>query len=354
MDFTFSADQRELYNALCRFFMTEATPELTRELWDSKTGRSPATWRAMAEHGLTGLSVPEELGGMGLGDLEWGLLAHSIGYYGVADPITDTAFIAVALLDALGPDSEVRSTWLPRVAAGEARVAIGHPQNPLVADAHVAALLLICTGDEVHAVDPAAVSLAPHASLDPSRRLFEVKWTPTPRTLIASGKLAQSMCADVLNRGALAGAGQLLGVTARMLDLAVDYAAERKQFGKPIGSFQAVKHLVANVSVKYKFARPVLFRAAYAMAQRDPRRSVYVSHAKLAAGEAARLAARNCIQVHGAMGYTWDVDLQIFAKRGWAIESVWGDVAFHKMRIAEFVLREDAPLGPGHTFTTTL
>lgn len=352
MDFTFSPEQRELYVSLCRFFMTEASPESLRELWESSTGRSPAMWRAMAEQGLTAVSVPENLGGMGLGDLEWGLLSHSIGYYGVPDPITDTAFIATALLDALGPDSPLRDTWLPRVATGEARIAIGHPQNPLVPDAHVASLLLLCIDNEIHAVAPEAVELTPHASLDPSRRLFHVHWERTPRTLIASGALAQSLCADMLDRGALASAGQMLGLTARMLDLSVDYAAARKQFGKPIGSFQAVKHLIADVTVKYKFARPVLFRAAYAMARRDPRRSVCVSHAKLAAGAAARLAARNCIQLHGAMGYTWDLDLQIFAKRGWVLDGVWGDVAFHKMRVADFVLREDAPLGPGQTFTT--
>jgi alkylation response protein AidB-like acyl-CoA dehydrogenase len=351
MDFTFSQEQRELYEALCRFFMTEATPELARELWDSETGRSPGIWQAMAEHGLTAVSVPEQLGGMGLGDLEWGLLSHSVGYYGVPDPITDTAFLAVGLLNALGSDSAISETWLPRVAKGSARVAVGHPENPLVADAHVAALLLLCANDEIHAVAPDDVKLTANPSLDPSRRLFHVDWHPTPMTLLASGSRAQALCADLLDRGALACAGQQLGLAARILDLSVDYAAERKQFGKPIGSFQAVKHLIADVSVKYKFARPTLFRAAYAMARRDPQRSVYVSQAKLAAGEAARLAARNGIQVHGAMGYTWEVDLQMFAKRAWSLDGVWGDGGFHKSRVAEFVLREGAPIGPGYTFT---
>src|SRR3546814_2353576 len=116
----------------------------------------------------------------------------------------------------------------------------------------------------------------------------------------------RGLWSELLDRAALAASEQLLGLAQRMLDLGVDHAAQRKQFGKPVGSFQAVKHHFADVAVKVEFAEPVIHRAAYAVAEDDPRQALYVSHAKLAAGEAARLAARKSIQAHGDMGYTWE------------------------------------------------
>ena len=134
-----------------------------------------------------------------------------------------------------------------------------------------------------------------------------------------------------------------------MLDLSVDYVAQRKQFGRPIGSFQAVKHHLADVLTKIEFAKPVLYRAADRLRRGHPDRAAHISHARLAAGEAAWLAARHGIQVHGAMGYTWEVDLQMFMKRAWALDAAWGDRGFHKTRVADFVLAEGAPLGPGRS-----
>lgn len=350
MDFTFSADQKELHDALGRFLMTEVPPELLRELAESRTGRTPALGRALASQGLNGLSVPQACGGLGLGDLEWGLLSHAIGYYAVPDPIADTALIAAGMLAALAPDCALRRNWLPRIAAGEARIAIGHPVNPLVADAHVADLLLLEHEGELHALSLSDATLVAVPSVDGTRRLFEVEWQPSPRSLVIGGHEAAALWADAVDRGALSAAGQLLGLSARMLDLSIDHAAARRQFGKPIGTFQAVKHLIADVTVCHKFARPVVFRAAHSMALADAHRSVHVSHAKLAAGRSARLAAKNAIQVHGAMGYTWEADLQVYMKRAWALDGVWGDVAFHKQRVGAFVLDDDALLGPGHTF----
>jgi alkylation response protein AidB-like acyl-CoA dehydrogenase len=117
-----------------------------------------------------------------------------------------------------------------------------------------------------------------------------------------------------------------------------------------VGAFQAVKHHLADVAVKAEFAEPVIHRAAYAVAQEQPQRAAFVSQAKLAAGTAARLAARRSLQVHGAMGYTWEADLQMFMKRAWALDSAYGDTIFHKQRVARLVLGPDAALGPGETF----
>jgi alkylation response protein AidB-like acyl-CoA dehydrogenase len=195
-----------------------------------------------------------------------------------------------------------------------------------------------------------AVKVEANASIDLSRRLGKVSWTPSAATLLAEGEAGRVLWAQTLNRGALSVAGQLLGLAQRMLDLSVDYVAQRKQFGKPIGSFQAVKHHLADVATQIEFAKPVLYRAAYALAHQEAGVDARVSHAKLACGEAAWVAARKGIQVHGAMGYTWEVDLQMFMKRAWALDASWGDRGLHKSRIADAMLADGAALGPGHTF----
>ena len=351
MNFHFTAEQREFGDAMSSFYMKEVTPELTRELWDTPTGRSQTMWTSVTEQGLLGMSVPEEFGGLGFDDNVWALMTQVIGYYGGSDSLFETAWLAASLLDGLGEGSSVRAEWLPRIAAGEARISIGHPINPLVSDAHVADLLLLAHGQEVHAVRREDVQMTALKSVDLSRRLFKIDWTPSRKTCIADAALGQRLWADTLNRGALAVAGQMNGLAQRIIDLSVDYTAQRKQFGKPLGSFQAVKHLIANVAVELEFAKPVAYRACYALAERDTLRDLHISHAKLVATDAARLACRNGIQVHGAMGYTWEMDLKIFAKRIWALDATWGDEAFHKARVAQFVFDSAAQLGPGNTFT---
>lgn len=354
MDFTFDQQQLDFRDAIRRFLMVEAAPELLREIWETETGRSAELRAKFADQGLTALSVPEEFGGIGLGDLDWVLIHQELGYYAIPDSLSDTAYLAVHLLKYL-PDAKLRKEWLPRIATGKARIAIGHPVNPFVADAQNADLLLLWHQDEIHAVKPVQMRLSFNPSIDMSRRLFRVDWTASEASRVCPAAAGKGIWEGLLNRAAVAAAAQLLGLAQRMLDLAIDYSAQRKQFGKPVGSFQAVKHHLADVAVRIEFAKPVVARAAYALSQsngrQDPRGTVQVSHAKLAAGEAATLAARKSLQVHGAMGYTWEADLQMFMKRAWALDAAWGDRAFHKTRVASHIFAPGAVLGPGETFS---
>ena len=350
MDFTFTDDQLTFREAVSRFLMVEAAPEMLREIWETDSGRSPDLRKNIAEQGLTALSVPEDCGGLGMDDVAWALMTQELGYYAIPDSLADAAYVATGLLNALPAGTAEREAWLGRIAEGSIRIAVDHPVNPLVADANPADLLLLANGDEVHAVARSAVKVESNASIDLSRRLGSVSWTPSAATLLAEGEAGRALWAQTLNRGAVSVAGQLLGLAQRMLDLSVDYVAQRKQFGKPIGSFQAVKHHLADVATQIEFAKPVLYRAAYALALQEAGVDARVSHAKLACGEAAWLAARKGIQVHGAMGYTWEVDLQMFMKRAWALDASWGDRGLHKSRIADAMLADGAALGPGHTF----
>jgi alkylation response protein AidB-like acyl-CoA dehydrogenase len=347
MDFTFTEDQLLFQSSVRDFLTAEVTPERIRTSWASATGRDPALWQQLVELGLVGLTVPAEHGGLGMSELDFVLLAQECGYVALPEPLVHTALVAAPLLRDIG--GQLASDWLPRIAAGEARVAVGLEQNLLVEDAHVADLLLLQRGDAWYALDPGQVGLRHNESVDPSRRLYAVEMASGAEPLVRGEEAAQLTAAS-LDRGALGCAAQALGLAQRMVDMAVSYSADRQQFGKPIGSFQAVKHLMANVAVRLEYARAPVHRAAYSVAHREPRAATAVSHAKLVACEAANLAAKNCIQVHGAMGYTWEVDLHIFMKKAWALANTWGDSAFHKARVADTIFAGGAALGAGATF----
>ncbi|MBK8676490.1 MAG: acyl-CoA/acyl-ACP dehydrogenase [Cellvibrionales bacterium] len=349
MDFTFSEDQLLFQEEVKKFLVNEVTPEHIRARWETESGRNEEVWQAMAGMGLTGLTVPEEFGGMGMNAVDFVLLAEACGFVALPESLVDTVLVAVPMINAL-PDDAVKFAWLPRIASGEAKVAVGLAQNLLVADAHIADLLLLQHGDEIHAVTKSMVQLTHNESIDPSRKLFSVQWEPSTATCVARGDEAKKLIADAVNAGALGAAAQALGLTQRMIEISVKYTTDRTQFGKAIGSFQAVKHRLANVAVPLEYAKAVVHRAAYSIANNHPDAALHVSHAKLAASEASLLGAKNGIQVHGAMGYTWEVDMHIFMKKAWALNNTWGDVAFHKNRVADFVLVDGAKIGAGNTF----
>ncbi|GAB3629303.1 acyl-CoA dehydrogenase [Pandoraea terrae] len=363
MDFTFDAEQTRFIEAVRRVLMLEMTPELIRELWERDTGRSDTLWRLFAAQGLCGVQVPTAQGGLGFDETTWAPLAEACGYFAVPEPLFDTALVAAGLLRDLceGGDVTVQAerdrclTLLDRIAAGRARVAVMHPSQPFVSDAHVADALICHHEGALHLVTKHNMRLVPQTSVDPSRRLFILDGAPAAESRLLTADASAAHWDRAFDRAALAVAAQLLGLAQHMLDLAIDHAVQRKQFGKPVGANQAVKHALADVAIQLDFARPVLYRAAYALANRHALAPTHVSHAKLAAMRVARLAARHAMQAHGAIGYTWELDLQMFAKRAWALAGTWGDSAFHKRRVAMHVLGRTAlgtltPIGPGSTF----
>ncbi len=362
MRFGFSDEQQLLQSTVRDFLRKECPPETVRRLWASESGHDPALWAQLAELGVLGALVPETHGGLGFDERDLVLLLEETGRAALPLPVVSTAAVAVPLLRELGETgaagAALAERWLPRIAAGEAIVAVGHPENAFVADATLADLLLLPDGDALHAFERAPganiglsdVRCVRQSVNDPGRRIYSVECRTSSETCVATGAAAQRLLDAAFERGALACAAQLLGATEQMLELAASYACQREQFGRPIGSFQAVQHQLADVKVHLEYARPVVYKAAWSVACRATSRGVDVSHAKLAAGTAGDLAARRSLQAHGAIGYTWEQDLHLWMRRAWSLALDWGAAPLHLARVSAFVLADGAPIGPGHTF----
>ena len=347
MDFRFTEEQQMMADTVRELLADLCQPADLRRLMQAGAARDEKRWAAIVELGLQGALVPEDSGGLGLKAADFVQIAEACGHAGLPEPLVENAGVALPLLAELARDRRAAAV-LERALAGEITVAVAHPANPFIADADTAGALIAARGPEVHLCDTADVALVQQASVDPFRRLFTTADRACVSTAIASAEEAAPALAAALDRGALFAAAQLLGIAQRVVDLAVAYAKERSQFGKPIGSYQAVKHLLATAQVKIEFARPVVHAAAAELENADAFSRARISHAKLAATEAADLACRTAVQVHGAMGYSWEVDVHFFLKRTLALSSWWGDRKFHMDRVAHraFAL----PLGAATTF----
>ncbi len=350
MDFRFTDEQtmtadvvRDLVADLCQ-------PADLRRLMASGEPFDQNRWAKIQELGLQSALVAEEKGGLGLQPVDFVQVAEACGYACLPEPLVEAYGVAIPLLAETGSDAAAKV--VEAALEGSALIAFGHPANPFVERADTADWLLIAKSGGLDLVKTSDAMCTLQPSIDPFRRLFSVQYDEAAALRIGAQSGIEGPIASAFDRGALFAAAQMLGIAQRCVDLAVDYAKERQQFGKPIGSYQALKHQLATVQVKIEFARPVLHAAAAMLPQANALSRARVSHAKLAACEAADLAARNAIQVHGAMGYSWEVDVHFFLKRAIALSEWWGGPAFHRRRVAERIF--NGPLGPEHTFAKEL
>jgi alkylation response protein AidB-like acyl-CoA dehydrogenase len=327
MDPRLTEDQVALAENVRDYLAGVHSPETLRRL-DASGGRDEQIWRGLVEMGLPGLCAPEAAGGLGLGLVEAALVAMECGRACLAEPLVDTALVATPWLVRRGRPAE-----LAGIAAGRLKAALAHPVNPWIADLDQADLVI--AGDEILPADD--LLRGPLPSVDPLRRLFRAPEELTPDPYL-------------LDLAALMSAAQLAGLAEAMLGQATEYAKVRQQFGQPIGAFQAIKHHLASALTAIEFVRPLLWRAAAALEAGSAHASAAISHAKLAAGAAAIATAETAIQTHGAMGYTYEVDLHFWMKRSWALAGAWGDRAFHLARLDAAVIGRGMPIGPEHTF----
>jgi alkylation response protein AidB-like acyl-CoA dehydrogenase len=344
MDFSLSDETLMLAETVERMLAETCTPAALRRLATSGEALDRARWSQIVTMGLPGVAASAEAGGSGLDETAAVLVAEACGRVALPEPLLEHAGVALPMLEAAGAAPEL----LAAAAAGDRLLAIGHPANPFVAHADLAEALILEHQGEVHLVPTAEVDLQRRQSVDEFRRLFEVSWRPAAATRIAEAEVGRGLWARALDRGALLVAGECLGLAKGAIDLAVEYAKVREQFGKPIGTNQAVKHILADQQVKLSFARPVVLAAAADFAAGDVISTARVSHAKLAAADAAESAGRAAVQVFGALGMTFEAGVHFYVKRALALGAAWGTRPFHADRVARRVF--EAPIGPEHTF----
>ena len=286
---------------------------------DAEPGRR--VWNQLTELGVTALAVPEEFDGIDAHPVDLVVAIEALGRWCVPGPVVESIAVAPTLL-AGSPDAAER---LAGLAAGEliASVALP-PHTPRAVDAQAADLVLLAQNGTA----AVAQTGTRHASVDPSRGVFDVT---------ATGSTWEADTARAYELGALATAAQLIGAGQAMLDTAVDYAKQRTQFGRVIGGYQAIKHKLADVHIALELARPLVYGAALSLAEGSADTARDVSAAKVAASDAALLAAHSALQTHGAIGFTSECDLSLWLLRVQALRPAWGDPTAHRRRVLEAI-----------------
>jgi alkylation response protein AidB-like acyl-CoA dehydrogenase len=321
MQFSFTADQRLFAESLRELLTRECPPSLVRSIWEEGTGHSPDLWSKLADMGVLSLLVPEAHGGMSGTFVDAILLFQELGRAAVPGPILEHMVIAAPSL--------ANTKWGPSLLDGSTVATAWVDDSPYVAHAGVAELIVRrdhvlanATVEEIHSVDG-------------GRRLAVVSGGDRTDHDLNSFMPLNIEPVDLL---ALAAAAYLIGLAERMIEMAAEYARQREQFGKPIGSFQAVKHLMSDALLKVEFAKAPTYRAAWSTSVGAITATRDISMAKALASEAAYRASRSSMQVFGGIGYTWEADLQLWMKKSWALMRAFGDATSHRRRVAASVL----------------
>ena len=328
MDFDFNDEQREIKRIARDFVAARFKPEKVRELAESDSPYDDALWKEMCELGWPGIAIAEEHGGQGLGVVELVILQEELGYGLAPSPLISNA-AAGALIEHAGSD-EQRSRWLPGIASGEERgaAAFTADDDPVVgAAAGASVLVLSAPPDGARIVEPEDVTLEPLDLIDTTRAYFR-----------ASADGGEPLPGDVgaaYDIPVVALTAELVGHAQRALDMAVEYAKEREQFGRPIGAYQAVSHRLANMLWDVEEARSLLYYAAWCADAQPESLPLAASMAKARASDAATSVTHEAIQTLGGIGFTWEHDIHFFLKRARVSAQLLGTPGMHRERVAE-------------------
>ena len=305
-------EDREALRSTARDLLAElCPPAAVRAAWTQQP--DPAAWNALADAGALAVLVPESEGGLGLDETYLVGVVEEAGRAALPHPLTATALVAAPL----------------GVTGTTVTTDLGAPGAVIPAATYAQAFLLR-SDDGLRLYEADEVEIEPVETVDASRHCARVH--PHEAGRLVTGDAAAAEAA--FERGVLGTAAELLGLSHKMLELTVDYAAQRHQFGKPIGSFQAVKHHLANARIQIEFAGPAVLYAAYGLAHGHPDATCSVSQAKWLAINAATVTGRAALQCHGAIGYTTEHDLHLYLKRSWALARTWGGADYHADRVA--------------------
>jgi alkylation response protein AidB-like acyl-CoA dehydrogenase len=376
MNFGFNEEQELLRNTARKFFENECPSDTVRRLMETPEGINPELWKKLAEQGWLGLIYPEPYDGMGLGLVDLVVLMEEMGRAVAPGPYFSTVLLGgLAVLEA-GSDAQ-KKEWLPKIAAGDKRVALAwmEPSAQLgpagvtltavekggkytlsgtklfVHDAHTADALVVAARTKPGAgADGVSLFLLPRGTkglevtllptMDQTRKLCEVTCadvTVGADALLGAAGAAWAPLARVLDRATVALCAEMCGGAQKVLDMTVEYAKIRQAFGRPIGSYQGVKHRAADMLVDVENSKSITYYAAWALDENSPEAPLAVSMAKAYVSDAFRRVAAAGIQLHGGIGFTWEHDLHLYFKRAKGSEFTFGDATHHRERVAQLV-----------------
>ena len=376
MNFGFNEEQELLRNTARKFFENECPSDTVRRLMETPEGINAALWKKLAEQGWLGLIYPEQYDGMGLGLVDLVVLMEEMGRAVAPGPYFSAVLLGgLAVLEA-GSDAQ-KKEWLPRIAAGDRRVALAwmEPSAQLgpagvtltalekagkytlsgtklfVHDAHTADALVVAARTRPGAgADGVSLFLVPKGTrglevtllptMDQTRKLCEVACadvTVGPDALLGAAGAGWAPLARVLDRATVALCAEMCGGAQKVLDMTVEYAKIRQAFGRPIGSYQGVKHRAADMLVDVENSKSITYYAAWALDEGSPEAPLAVSMAKAYVSDAFRRVAAAGIQLHGGIGFTWEHDLHLYFKRAKGSEFTFSDATYHRERVAQLV-----------------
>ena len=372
MDFGFSEEQEMLRQSARGLLEKECPSAVLRKLMEDERGFDPALWKKMAELGWLGLVIPENYGGGGLSYVDLVLVMEEMGRVLLPSPFIWTVMVAEAIKRA-GSDSQ-KSSLLPKIAAGELIATIAYLEPSavwsadgiamtareegagyvlegtklFVNDGHIADCILVAArsggsgdrGISLFALESkrAGVAVTSLTTMDQTRKLAEIKFNGVKvdaGDVIGEPGKGWNTLSEIIDRGKIMLAGEMMGGAQKVLEMTVDYAKVRVQFGRPIGSFQAVQHKCANMMIDVEGAKSAAYYASWAVSNEVAEASLAAALAKAAASDAFRRVSAEGIQLHGGIGFTWDHDMHLYFKRAKSSEFTFGDANWNRELVAQ-------------------
>jgi alkylation response protein AidB-like acyl-CoA dehydrogenase len=339
MDFELSEDQLALRDAARGLLDDLSSPGRVRAVVDRGGGVDDGLWKAMAVQGWMGVEVPEAQGGLGLGSVEAAVLLGEVGRHLAPAPFLSGLLVVGALARAAASGVAWAEPWVEALVGGEAVGAVVWDRRAPVLYAPSANVIVASVEEDdgtpalVGAEVDADRRSARQPAMDLTRELGWVDLDALPVVRLGG----PDAVATLIDRGASGHAAEMLGGASRALELAVEHAKDRVQFGRPIGSFQAVKHRCADMLVDVEGMRSSVYHAAWCISADDPGAAVAASTAKVWCSDAGPRVMASCLQVHGGIGFTWEHDLHLFLKRAQLDQISFGDAAFHRERLARLL-----------------
>ena len=367
MNFAFTDEQEELRKTVRSFLENKSSEEAVREQMETEDGYDAAVWSQMGEQmGLQGLSIPEEFGGSGYGFVELGIVLEEMGRALLCAPFFSTAVLAANTLLQSG-DEAAKAKYLPGIASGETIAALAYVEpsgkwdesgitmqgtksgdgytlsgtKSFVLDGNSAGLLIVAAktdaGTSLFAVDGGAAGLTKTnlSTMDQTRKQAKLDFENTPAELIGTDGKGWDTLDTVLDLAAVALAAEQVGGAQKVLEMAVDYAKVRVQFGRPIGSFQAIKHKCADMLLEVESAKSAAYYGMWCASEMNDELPSTASLAKAYCSEAYFHAAAENIQIHGGIGFTWEHPAHLYFKRAKSSELLFGDPTYHREQLAQ-------------------